>query len=59
MYELPASLLVANPINWYLITSPMLSNLKRDTDGGLTIYIQNGFAWSGRRRTSRNTMHDA
>lgn len=41
MYELPESLLVANPINRYLINSPMLPSLKRDADGGLTIYIQN------------------
>ena len=40
MYGLPASLLVANPINRYLINSPMLPNLKRDADGGLTLYIQ-------------------
>jgi hypothetical protein len=41
MYELPQSLLVANPINRYLINSPMLPNLKRGDDGGLTLYIQN------------------
>ena len=41
MYELPTSLLVANPINRYLINSPMLPALKKDTDGGLTLYIQN------------------
>lgn len=41
MYELPASLLVTNPINRYLINSPMLSSLKKDGDGGLTIYVQN------------------
>ena len=40
MYDLPASLMVANPINRYLINSPMLPDLKRDADGGLTIYIQ-------------------
>jgi hypothetical protein len=40
MYELPSSLLVANPLNRYLINSPMLPGLKRDADGGLTIYIQ-------------------
>jgi len=40
MYELPSSLLVANPLNRYLINSPMLSGLKRDADGSLTIYIQ-------------------
>lgn len=41
MYELPASLLYANPINRYLINSPMLPDLKRDADGGITIYVQN------------------
>ena len=40
MYEMPASLLVANPLNRYLINSPMLPNLKRDADGGLTLLIQ-------------------
>jgi hypothetical protein len=42
MYELPKSLLVANPINRYLINSPMLPQLKKDADGGLTLLIQNG-----------------
>jgi hypothetical protein len=41
MYDLPASLLVANPINRYLINSPMLPQLKLDPDGGLTLMIQN------------------
>jgi hypothetical protein len=41
MYEMPASLLVANPLNRFLINSPMLPDLKRDGDGGLTLYIQN------------------
>jgi hypothetical protein len=41
MYELPKSLLVANPINRYLINSPMLPQLKKDADGGLTLIIQN------------------
>ena len=40
LYELPASLLVANPINRYLINSPMLPELKKDSGGGLTLYIQ-------------------
>lgn len=40
MYELPSSLLVANPINRYLINSPMVSSLQRDSDGGLTLLIQ-------------------
>ena len=41
MYELPASLLVANPIQRYLINSPMLPSLVADPDGGYTFYIQN------------------
>lgn len=40
MYNLPAQLLVANPLDRYLINSPMLPNLKRDKDGGVTIYLQ-------------------
>jgi hypothetical protein len=40
MYNLPDSLLVANPMNRYLINSPMLQNLKKDQDGGITLYIQ-------------------
>ena len=40
MYNLPESLMVANPINRYLINSSMLPSLKKDADGGLTIYIQ-------------------
>ena len=41
MYELPASLLVANPINRYLLNSPMLPQFVKDADGGLTLYVQN------------------
>ena len=40
-YEQPASLLYANPLNRYLINSPMLPGLRRDADGGLTLYLQN------------------
>jgi hypothetical protein len=40
MYNLPSQLLVNNPINRYLVNSPMLPDLKKDADGGLTIYIQ-------------------
>lgn len=41
MYELPSSLLTSNPINRYLINSPMLPQLKKNADGGLSLYIQN------------------
>ncbi|HEY5426297.1 MAG TPA: DUF1254 domain-containing protein [Candidatus Tumulicola sp.] len=40
MYDLPQQLLVANPIDRYLINSPMLPTLDRDPGGGLTLYIQ-------------------
>lgn len=41
MYKMPQSLLAANPINRYLINSPMLPSLVKDPDGGVTIYVQN------------------
>ncbi|WP_368565194.1 DUF1254 domain-containing protein [Pseudoxanthomonas sp. UTMC 1351] len=41
MYELPSSLLVANPIDRYLLNSPMLPNFRKDPDGGITLLIQN------------------
>ncbi len=41
MYKMPESLLVANPINRYLINSPMLPDLVKDPDGGITIHVQN------------------
>jgi len=41
MYELPGSFLTANPLHRYLINSPMLPQLKRDADGGLTLFFQN------------------
>jgi hypothetical protein len=40
LYELPSSLLSANPLNRYLINSAMLPGLKRDDDGGVTLIVQ-------------------
>ena len=40
MYRMPEILLVENPIDRYLLNSPMLHQFKRDADGGLTVYIQ-------------------
>jgi hypothetical protein len=40
LYDAKTKLLSANPINRYLINSPMLSDMKLDDAGGLTIYIQ-------------------
>jgi hypothetical protein len=41
MYKMPESLLVANPIDRYLLNSPMMPQFVKDADGGLTLYIQN------------------
>ncbi len=40
MYDGKSQLLIKNPINRYLINSPMLPNMKKNTDGSLTLYIQ-------------------
>jgi len=40
MYDGKTQLLIKNPINRYLINSPMLPNLKKNQNGSLTIYIQ-------------------
>jgi hypothetical protein len=40
MYELPSRMLVVNPLNRYLINLPMLPDLQRDADGGITLYLQ-------------------
>lgn len=41
VYDLPQSLLVANPINRYLINSAMLPSLIKDPDGGIALNLQN------------------
>ena len=40
MYDGSTQLLVDNPINRYLINSPMMPKLKKNADGSLTLYIQ-------------------
>jgi hypothetical protein len=40
MYDAKTQLLIKNPINRYLINSPMLPDMKKNKDGGLTIYVQ-------------------
>src|SRR5262249_4256705 len=40
MSELPTRMLVPTSINRYVINSPMLPELKRDADGGITLYVQ-------------------
>jgi hypothetical protein len=41
MYDGKTQLLIENPLNRYLINSPMLPGLKKNADGSLTIYMQN------------------
>jgi hypothetical protein len=40
MCDEPNKLLVPNPIDRYLINSPMLPQLTKDKDGGLTLYLR-------------------
>ena len=40
MYDGKSQLLIKNPINRYLINSPMLPNMKKNADGSLTLYLQ-------------------
>jgi len=40
MYDGKTQLLTKNPIDRYLINSPMLPNMKKNADGSLTLYIQ-------------------
>jgi hypothetical protein len=40
MYDGKTQLLIKNPINRYLINSPMLPDMKKNADGSLTLYIQ-------------------
>jgi hypothetical protein len=40
MYDGKTQLLIENPINRYLINSPMLPSMNKNEDGSLTLYIQ-------------------
>ena len=48
MYDGKTQLLIENPINRYLINSPMLPNMKTNPDGSLTLYIQNKSPGAGK-----------
>jgi hypothetical protein len=41
MYDGKTQFLIENPINRYLINSPMLPGMKKNPDGSLTLHIQN------------------
>ena len=40
MYDGKSQLLIKNPVNRYLINSPMLPDMKKNADGSLTLYVQ-------------------
>jgi hypothetical protein len=40
MYDATSQLLIKNPINRFLINSPMLPSMKKNADDSLTLYIQ-------------------
>jgi hypothetical protein len=40
MYDGKTQFLIKNPINRYLINSPMLPGMKKNADGSLTLYLQ-------------------
>jgi hypothetical protein len=40
MYDGKSQLLIKNPINRYLINSPMMAQMKKNPDGSVTMYIQ-------------------
>ena len=40
MYDGKSQLLIKNPLNRYLINSPMLPGMKKNADGSLTLHIQ-------------------
>jgi hypothetical protein len=41
MYDGKTQLLIENPINRYLINSPMVPSMKKNADDSLTLYLQN------------------
>lgn len=41
MYDGKTQLLVDNPLNKYLLNSPMMDSFIMNKDGSLTIYVQN------------------
>jgi hypothetical protein len=43
MYDGKSQFLIENPMNRYLINSPMLPDMKTNADGSLTLFIQKDF----------------
>ncbi|TBE20446.1 DUF1254 domain-containing protein [Rhizobium ruizarguesonis] len=48
MYDGKSQLLIKNPINRYLINSPMLSSMQKDADGSVTLHIQKDSPGAGK-----------
>ena len=48
MYDGKTQLLIENPLNRYLINSPMIPELQKNADGSLTLHIQNKSPGAGR-----------
>jgi len=53
MYDGKTQLLIENPINRYLINSPMLPGMKMNADGSLTFYIQKDSPGAGKESNWR------
>jgi hypothetical protein len=49
MYDGKTQLLIKNPINRYLINSPMLPKMKKNADGSVTLYIQKNSPGAGKK----------
>jgi hypothetical protein len=49
MYDGKTQLLIKNPINRYLINSPMLPGMKKNPDGSLTLCIQKDSPGTGKQ----------
>jgi hypothetical protein len=49
MYSQPESLLVANPIDRYLLNSSMMPQFEKDADDGLTLFIQHDTPGDGHK----------
>ena len=60
MYDGKSQLLIKNPINRYLINSPMLPGMKKNADGSLTLYIQKDIPRQGEgsQLVARAQRHD-
>ena len=52
MYDGKTQLLIENPINRYLMNSPMLGNLKKNPDGSFIIYVEKD--WTGKNNESNS-----